>query len=479
MKRIILQAVLFFVAIFLVASAYSQITEQFNTSVSAPDLNQVKGYLQAHCWEFHNMDVNAEGNWNPGIEGDGAMCSLPLESGQSARIITPMLDVNGSMAVNFFYKFSYELGGPASIKLYLVGYDNSIFMELGNLPVGDKEPNVSYLYSTTFSNLPSGPYKLMIEYNNPAYQGLVGIDKLEINRPFIYAGGCNQAPVAVNDNITGNINRTAEGQVRNNDYDPNGDYFTTYLISNSPHGNVELTESGAFTFTPNPGFNGNSTTFTYQQCDNGYGPACSNIATVTITFATGILPVKLADFRVSVDNDNDVTVNWTTTYEQGSDHFEVERSFDGSRFETIGTVKAAGTSFSKKDYSYLDELRNSVASKKDVYYRLRLVNANGSAEVTKVLVLRLFKTHTLKMLSVTPNPVVNDISVQVQLKQSSYIVMKVTNSSGLEVARKSSRGNEGLNAFTLDGTNKLNPGVYMLEVIINSNERMSIKLVKN
>ncbi|HEX6181726.1 MAG TPA: T9SS type A sorting domain-containing protein, partial [Chitinophagaceae bacterium] len=92
---------------------------------------------------------------------------------------------------------------------------------------------------------------------------------------------------------------------------------------------------------------------------------------------------------------------------------------------------------------------------------------------------RLFKTQTLKMLSVTPNPVVNDISVQVQLKQNSFVVMKVTNSSGLEVSRKSSRGNEGLNAFTLDGTNKLNPGVYMLEVIINSNERMSIKLVKN
>ena len=114
-----------------------------------------------------------------------------------------------------------------------------------------------------------------------------------------------------------------------------------------------------------------------------------------------------------------------------------------------------------------------------MYYRLRLVDVNKHSELTKVLVLRLFKTHTLKMLSVTPNPVVNDIGLQVQLKKSSYVVMKVTNSSGLEVARKSSRGNEGVNAFTLDGTNKLTPGVYMLEVVINSNERMSIKLVKN
>ncbi len=395
MKRIILQAVLIFAAIFLFASAYAQVTETFNTRAGASQLNEVKGYLQNHCWEFHNMDVNSSGNWTPGIEGDGAMSSLPLESGQGARVITPMLDINGSMAVNFFYRFSFEVENAGYFKLYLVGFDNAIFMELDNFSLAGKQGDFNYLYSKTFSNLPSGPYKLMIEYMN-SYTGLVAFDKLEINRPLIYNNGCNLPPVAVNDNIAGKANRTAEGQVRNNDYDPNGDYFTTYLIANSAHGNVEMTESGAFTFTPSPTFTGNSTTFTYQQCDNGYGPACSNIATVTITFATGMLPVKLSDFRVSVDDANDVTINWTTTYEQGSDHFEVERSFDGSHFETVGTVKAAGTSFSKKDYSFLDKLRNSVANKKDVYYRLKLVDVNSHAEVTKVLVLRLYKTIRLK-----------------------------------------------------------------------------------
>jgi hypothetical protein len=118
-------------------------------------------------------------------------------------------------------------------------------------------------------------------------------------------------------------------------------------------------------------------------------------------------------------------------------------------------------------------------NKKDVYYRIRMVDANNRAEVTKVLVLRLYRTSTLKMIAVSPNPVYNDINVQVQLKQNSYVVMKVTDNRGVEITRKSIRGNEGVNIFSLDGTSKLKPGMYMLEVIINSDERMTTKLVKN
>jgi hypothetical protein len=57
--------------------------------------------------------------------------------------------------------------------------------------------------------------------------------------------------------------------------------------------------------------------------------------------------------------------------------------------------------------------------------------------------------------------------------------MKVTNSKGSEVARKSTRGGTGLNSFIIDGTSTLIPGVYMLEVIVNSSERMITRLVKN
>jgi hypothetical protein len=107
------------------------------------------------------------------------------------------------------------------------------------------------------------------------------------------------------------------------------------------------------------------------------------------------------------------------------------------------------------------------------------VNGHNQSDLSKVLVIRLFNTPNTKTVAVTPNPAKNDINVQVLLRENSYVVMKVTNSKGDEVSRKSIKGASGMNSYMLEGTSKLTPGVYMLEVIINSSERMLTKLVKN
>lgn len=473
MKRIILRAIFLLTAAFLAIYSHAQVSTNFNTNPAASNVSMIKGFMQDNCWQFVNMDANA-GGWNPGIEGDAGMVSTT--SGQTAGLFSPVLDVPGSMAVSFKYEFNQQAGANAAIKLYLTTHNNEIVQELTSIDVTGAATNTVNNFNQTFTNLPSGPYKLYIMFS---CQAGAAIDQLEINAPLLYSGGCNGAPVATSDNVAGNANYTASGNLFSNDFDPNGEYFTAYVVTNSPDGNVVINPDGSFNFTPNPGFHGGSTTFIYQVCDNGFSPVCGNQATVTITFPAGMLPVKLAEFTVSLNDKNDANLRWTTTYEQGSDHFEIERSFDGASFETVGKEKSVGTSFSKTDYAFTDRLRTSTLDRKDVYYRLRLVDANGRAEVTKVLVLRLYRTSSLKMIAVSPNPVYNDINVQVQLKENSYVVMKVTDNRGAEVTRKSIRGSQGMNVFMLDGTNKMKAGVYMLEVIINSNERMTTKLLKN
>ena len=56
---------------------------------------------------------------------------------------------------------------------------------------------------------------------------------------------------------------------------------------------------------------------------------------------------------------------------------------------------------------------------------------------------------------------------------------KTANSYGEEVFRQSVKGFKGDNSFTLTGSESIKKGIYMLEVIVNSNERMVIKLIKN
>ena len=44
---------------------------------------------------------------------------------------------------------------------------------------------------------------------------------------------------------------------------------------------------------------------------------------------------------------------------------------------------------------------------------------------SKVLIARMFNTRSLASLSVTPDPLANDILVNVQLNEDSYVMMKV------------------------------------------------------
>lgn len=473
--------------IFLLASAWmlgsmavsAQTSDNFNSRPSITT-TQVKGHLQGHCWAFPDFDVNRNG-WIPGIEGDGAMVSGPSSSStQSTGIYTPLLQVPGYINVSFKYKFNSSFGGSTRrwMKLYLVDHNNEIQMMLDSVEFSGVNASTVYNYNKSFG-AGSGYYKLYINYQGIGGSTRIAIDELLVSASMVYAQGCNEPPVAVNDVINGAANRTASGHICNNDSDPNGDSFTSYVITSSPDGTVTINPDNSFTFTPNPGFSGNTTSFTYQICDNGFAPLCSNTATVTINFPTGgFLPVSLIDLTGIYKNDGNVDINWVTTFEQNSDRFEVERSLDGIRWETAGTLKAAGTSSVKKNYTYTDKVGRNTANKKDLYYRLKMVDLDGKTAISRILVVRVYNTRSTKMISVSPNPAKNDIMATVQLNEASVVSMKVFNAAGIEVMRKTLRLSEGSNSILLDGTSKLQPGLYMLEVVVNSKERMLVKLIK-
>ena len=130
-------------------------------------------------------------------------------------------------------------------------------------------------------------------------------------------------------------------------------------------------------------------------------------------------------------------MNWVTNFEQNSDRFEIERSFDGVSWQKVGVMKAQGVSTVRRSYSFTDEAGRNVAIKKDLYYRLRQVDLDNKAAYSRILIVRVYNTHSIKMISVTPNPAKNDIAVNVQLNEGSFIVMKVISSNGVEVMKKS------------------------------------------
>jgi hypothetical protein len=169
-------------------------------------------------------------------------------------------------------------------------------------------------------------------------------------------------------------------------------------------------------------------------------------------------------------------LNWNTI-EGSFDHFEIERSFDGVNYETIGIVKQTEVQGSGL-FSFKDKFHTLTGLNNDFFYRLKEVEFNGNTIYSKVLIARMFNTRSLASLSVTPDPLANDILVNVQLNQDSYVVMKVSDEQGNLILKEGQKAGNGANTYTLEGTRNLHPGLYTLEVTVNSKERMVMKLAK-
>lgn len=198
-------------------------------------------------------------------------------------------------------------------------------------------------------------------------------------------------------------------------------------------------------------------------------------ANLSVSGKSLILHGSLAAFHANYGK-NYFELNWNTLPEN-FDHFDIERSLDGQHYETLGTVShsAAGA---EGQYSFRDRFKTTTALNNDFFYRLKEVEGNGNIIYSKILIARMFNTRTLASLSVTPDPQANDILVNVQLREDSYVMMKVSDEQGNLLLKEGQKATYGANTYTLEGTHNLHPGLYTLEVTVNSRERMVMKLAK-
>ena len=147
-------------------------------------------------------------------------------------------------------------------------------------------------------------------------------------------------------------------------------------------------------------------------CKNGfvYGPVINSQTSIGgfVTFsafgADAPLPVVLGNFSASLTAENTVLVSWATEQEVNSSYFAVQRSSNGSDWTTIGTVAAKGNSATVSTYSFTDK---SALNGID-YYRLQMVDLNGSYAFSPISVVR---TSLVQNISVFPNPARNYINI--------------------------------------------------------------------
>lgn len=181
---------------------------------------------------------------------------------------------------------------------------------------------------------------------------------------------------------------------------------------------------------------------------------------------TGVVPVTITDF-VSQKLNNAVLLKWYATHETNFKTFEIERSLDGTGFYKIGAV----TGQNLANYTFID---NELPNSSIVYYRLKMIDIDGTFSYSKVLPVRL--NNNFSNALIYPNPTSGPLSIRLTeaIKNNSALI--ITDIAGRIVKQQSV--NKGV--FSIDlKVSELPAGRYFISINDQQNIiRQSFVVVK-
>ncbi|MHA7129140.1 T9SS type A sorting domain-containing protein [Algoriphagus namhaensis] len=107
----------------------------------------------------------------------------------------------------------------------------------------------------------------------------------------------------------------------------------------------------------------------------------SNLGFFSIGNSFRVLPVELLEFKAILTDTKQGLISWKTASERNNNFFTLEKSYDGSRWETIAILEGAGNSSEVLSYDFLDE--NLKYGRQ--FYRLTQTDFDGNSETFQVI----------------------------------------------------------------------------------------------
>jgi len=174
-----------------------------------------------------------------------------------------------------------------------------------------------------------------------------------------------------------------------------------------------------------------------------------------------ILPVKLLSFS-GVYRGQQSILSWAAENEKNFDRYEIERSISGSDFGYVGT-KTANHSVGISNYSYYDDL--GFVNGNVFFYRLKMLDIDGKAKYSNAIMIRK-DSKAINGISLSPNPVVSGLTnVRLTASASGSVEFKIADISGRILLRQQNALFEGNNSISINNLDRLQSGIYSLQMI--------------
>ena len=181
------------------------------------------------------------------------------------------------------------------------------------------------------------------------------------------------------------------------------------------------------------------------------------------------LPVLFILFNAKCE-ESKVVLTWKTAQEQNSSHFNVERSSDGNHWTVLGSLPAAGNSLIEKSYSFTDfnPLQGGI-------YRIAQYDLNGTLHYTSIL---RSLCGTPDLFNLWPNPVHDNIFINIGAANGSQATIKIFDSKGALVKAQAANVLPGINQMNIN-IKSLPNGPYTISVDWNNGQTRRItQLIK-
>jgi Secretion system C-terminal sorting domain len=175
-----------------------------------------------------------------------------------------------------------------------------------------------------------------------------------------------------------------------------------------------------------------------------------------------LLPAKLLSFTASYKNQNTL-LKWDVESLQNFSHFEVERSSNGIDFGSVAAKQPVGNPADRATYQHTDNL--AAVNGTAFYYRLKLIDLDGRFTYSNVVLVRK-EEKSITGIKISPNPVLGNATTTVRFEAAANITVdfKVVDLTGRIVLAQQTAVTEGTNSVNIANLNRLQPGMYILQM---------------
>lgn len=197
---------------------------------------------------------------------------------------------------------------------------------------------------------------------------------------------------------------------------------------------------------------------------------CGVQQTEDIVVSDCVLPVELLEFQAEAVDARKVALTWTTVNEINNDYFEIERSQNGTSFNTIGWVDGAGNSNVILNYNDYDEDPYNGVS----YYRLKQTDFDGTYTYSDI---RTVVFDDLSFVNMYPNPAEDELQFTVLVSDDADLHVNIVDVTGRVIMRQNYWIESGESSIKLDVSN-LASGIYTIRVNTNEENHLSKNFIR-